>query len=913
MSSISSPWFSMRKHGLRRFLRRSQTARRTGRVPLQFERLESRQVLTVIHWAGPLSARANPTPNLSGDWDVASNWLEGVVPGANDDAVLGTSLSSTNAVVPYTVTHSKSTAIDSVHSVDMSDGASLSVGAGVLTIGAGTSHFNQVQVLSSGDLQLRNSTVVPASAAFAQFHQPGLSVTNGTLESQGTVQIAVPVTTHAGFNTILDIEANPSAPLSPVQLTVLQGLRNEGTLRIVPSKSNQTKLNVVQGVLVNAPTGIIDLPVNLNLTQGSSLASMIITGQVNNQGVIVLQSPPKNAPPLVTNYLQIDSPTSNPALINTGAIHIRTSAVVIVDGPVVNRGTIDGQTIQVNGDLNNSGTIRTVGAGANGNLINTGTMKGTSLSVQGGTLATLPGSVLSYNRLSLSGVAATLAGSYTVAPGNFLDVSNTTLTIQGLLTNQGTIDTGANDTSVLSSTINAPVINSGTIIDLGGQRLEAGINTGPDSLIFSRGLTTRPGSSVVLENTHLTIAGQAQFVNTAPLSLTSSTFTLAFPGNASFINGSTIDSKNSTIELTGTGSSLLNQAVLNLSGSTVTVPGVAGLTNLATLNLGSRNTLNGAVDNRATLNNTDAGNTISGVLTNEAGASLLLSFGTGATTSGLAVKGGIANHGTITLGAANSVLPATLSVGQSGLATDGTLSGVGTIAGNVTNAGQVRPGLAGSPNRVLSVLGNFIQTPTGTLAVNLAGTTARTQYDQLKIGGQAKLGGSLKVAVAKTYTPRTGDSYQFLTFGSSASDFSSRTGFSLLGSQTLVEDLRPTSFSLHIVEDVTPSLTVSLGAMQTNLKTRVVTQRVTLTNTSSRAIPGTISLVLDGLPPAVNLLAANGNTGQIGRLGSPYMTVLGSGASLLPGQSVSITLNFAVPFTQPFTYTTRVLAGDGPR
>ena len=64
----------------------------------------------------------------------------------------------------------------------------------------------------------------------------------------------------------------------------------------------------------------------------------------------------------------------------------------------------------------------------------------------------------------------------------------------------------------------------------------------------------------------------------------------------------------------------------------------------------------------------------------------------------------------------------------------GSLSGTGTINADVTNAGQVIPGGTGAAG-TLTINGNYTQTATGTLDIDIGGTTAGSQYDQLAVSG----------------------------------------------------------------------------------------------------------------------------------------------------------------------------------
>jgi uncharacterized repeat protein (TIGR01451 family) len=106
----------------------------------------------------------------------------------------------------------------------------------------------------------------------------------------------------------------------------------------------------------------------------------------------------------------------------------------------------------------------------------------------------------------------------------------------------------------------------------------------------------------------------------------------------------------------------------------------------------------------------------------------------------------------------------------------GILSGAGMITGNLTNAAQIHPGL--SPG-MLEITGNYTQTSAGTLAIELGGTTAGSEHDQLIVGGAATLDGTLAISLIGGYDPLHGDSFEILTFGSRSGDFASTTGLNL--------------------------------------------------------------------------------------------------------------------------------------
>ncbi|HEY3394601.1 MAG TPA: hypothetical protein VGK58_17955, partial [Lacipirellulaceae bacterium] len=100
----------------------------------------------------------------------------------------------------------------------------------------------------------------------------------------------------------------------------------------------------------------------------------------------------------------------------------------------------------------------------------------------------------------------------------------------------------------------------------------------------------------------------------------------------------------------------------------------------------------------------------------------------------LEVGGGVSNSGEVTLRVdaaepVNNILQLGGGENFTNNAT-GILQGTGTIAGNVLNRGQVRPG---NSTGVLAVSGDFTQENDGTLVVEIGGTTPGSQHDQLAI------------------------------------------------------------------------------------------------------------------------------------------------------------------------------------
>jgi uncharacterized protein with beta-barrel porin domain len=84
----------------------------------------------------------------------------------------------------------------------------------------------------------------------------------------------------------------------------------------------------------------------------------------------------------------------------------------------------------------------------------------------------------------------------------------------------------------------------------------------------------------------------------------------------------------------------------------------------------------------------------------------------------------------------------------------GVFRGVGTVnTGTFTNSGVVAPGDAPG---TLTVAGNYTQTASGTLEVNIA---SATNYDKLNVTGNASLNGTLKVVLDGGYVPTVNQTF----------------------------------------------------------------------------------------------------------------------------------------------------------
>ncbi|HEY3394101.1 MAG TPA: hypothetical protein VGK58_15415, partial [Lacipirellulaceae bacterium] len=101
----------------------------------------------------------------------------------------------------------------------------------------------------------------------------------------------------------------------------------------------------------------------------------------------------------------------------------------------------------------------------------------------------------------------------------------------------------------------------------------------------------------------------------------------------------------------------------------------------------------------------------------------------------------------------------------------GSASGSGTFTGTgtVNFEGDLSPG---SSPAAVSFAGDVVLGPDSTLQIELGGTAAGTQYDQINVAGELTLGGTLEISLINGFTPSAGQSFDILNWGSLSGAFS---------------------------------------------------------------------------------------------------------------------------------------------
>jgi hypothetical protein len=499
-------------------------------------------------------------------------------------------------------------------------------------------------------------------------------------------------------------------------------------------------------------------------------------------------------------------PSSNSAILNnlllTTPVQIPAHVALSLNG-VDNRGavTVNGGTLNLFGTAcNNSGSIDAF-AGA---LISIGTMP-TSVGHIALTNSTLqlnaPLSTVQLLSFTRTNTPLDLAG------GGVLSNTGSTLYVDGaagpIILYGGTV-VGGSVASSLST--NQWLINQGT---LDGVTLASDVNLSDYATVaVKNGLTLNSAhfllhgqsSTFQLVGTQ-TLGGTGEIVfDTAPLLRTSppNQFPVISPSSGSTLSiatGVTIRTGAGPGQIGSTNATIINNGTIfsQKTAPIATVPGVAitrgTFTNNGTLAAAQGGTLQVAKTVSFT-------NFVSGVLTGGryeikdnstfdfAGRSIInnaatvVVSGPGSrfdelasltTNSGqLAFLAGrnfsavsdLLNSGTLTVGDGSTlVIPA----GHT-LTNTGTLTGGGTIVGNVLATGVVSPGA--SPG-LLTINGDFAETASSVLNIEIGPASLSRRTDVIAISGSANIGGTLNVIFYDGYSPSAADplTINFLTAG----------------------------------------------------------------------------------------------------------------------------------------------------
>jgi len=129
----------------------------------------------------------------------------------------------------------------------------------------------------------------------------------------------------------------------------------------------------------------------------------------------------------------------------------------------------------------------------------------------------------------------------------------------------------------------------------------------------------------------------------------------------------------------------------------------------------------------------------------------------------------------------------------------GKLFGTGTVAASVVSKASVTAGDTLAKAGILTVSA-YTQQATGSLNVQIGGTTVGTEYSQLNVSNGASLNGTLNIKLIKSFVPTVGDVYTILKATTAVSGtFATVKGLSINSAEHFQITYNATSVTLTVV------------------------------------------------------------------------------------------------------------------
>lgn len=494
------------------------------------------------------------------------------------------------------------------------------------------------------------------------------------------------------------------------------------------------------------------------------------------------------------------SPSSSVVLMTGGILDLNSFNATIASltgagGVILGAGTLttggDNSSTVFSGILSGGGGLSKVGTGTF-TLAGSSTYQGPTLVAQG-TLRLAGNDTLPVTSSVTLMAGATLdfnAGQNDFLPGSSITGTGSVTFSGGTANISGTYDlTGSSTgTQVIGGAVNflSPV----TVISLGG------------ALLISDGLANfSSGGTIAISSLTLsggTLSGSDSILVQAQMSWTGGT--MKGSGSTIIDSGNPLGAQLSIDD--GVSPKVLqdNRTLRIPIGGNITWMGTGGIW----------------VKGSGSINNAGTFNTMSGnhfVFTGDPGdmpqvnnsgtfisnGSIIVDSGVRFTNTGIVqIVSGILNIGddyTQNSGSTAIATGAVLKTGGTVNINGGLLSGSGTVDGRVLNAGQIMPGDA-TTTGILTITGDYTQTPSGVLTIRIGGNDAGSGYDQLFIGGNATLDGTLNVNLINSFVPMSGSAFRILVFNSFSGAFANPNIDPSFPSFTLAYD--PTDVSLQI-------------------------------------------------------------------------------------------------------------------
>jgi endoglucanase len=132
------------------------------------------------------------------------------------------------------------------------------------------------------------------------------------------------------------------------------------------------------------------------------------------------------------------------------------------------------------------------------------------------------------------------------------------------------------------------------------------------------------------------------------------------------------------------------------------------------------------------------------------------------------------------------------------LINNGTLSGIGIVAGSLLNNGIMSPG---NPTGGITIAENFAAAPSSVYNIEMASSTG---YDSINVTGTASLKGTLNVSLQNSFYPATGAVYTIMKYASHTGTFTTVNLPALTSNRTWNLKYNATSITLEVLAGALP-------------------------------------------------------------------------------------------------------------
>jgi hypothetical protein len=541
--------------------------------------------------------------------------------------------------------------------------------------------------------------------------------------------------------------------------------------------------NITLGTL----SGVLTLPsgATLNLTSGDVTGSLTISNSavVNWIGSPQIGGSVTVAPGGTLNILSSltmnpDSSSTTGTLTNYGTVIMSNTVTVDYSATIYNGGLW-----QIAGDYSFSQQV----SGYNRTFINAGTLE----KVAGANSSTFNG----WN-LSSTGTIDTLTGYLTTGPWSGANILNGTASIYFGSANFDLTVASNSILNFVGGGVDGPLI----VAPGGTLNILSALNMNPDSSSLT-GVLTNYGT-VIMSNT-LTVDYNATIYNGGMWQIAGDySFSQQVGGyNRTFINAGALEKVGGVNSSTFNGWNLSSTGTIDTpTGYLTTGPwsGASILNGTANIYFSSGN-FNVTVASNSILN--FVGGSVDGPLTVAPGGTLNILSSLTMNPDLSSGTGTLTNYGTVIMSNMVTVdYNATIYngglwqiAGDYGFSQQvsgynrsfinaGTLQKTAGTSGSsfsgwsVTNNGIMR---SGSSPKLITINGPFVQSSSGELDIELAGTSPGSTYDQLVINGSATLAGTMTVSLIDPYLPQLGNIFHVLTYSSFSGAFDTIQGLTI--------------------------------------------------------------------------------------------------------------------------------------